>query len=120
MASFKYIANLDKSKNDYKPYFDLPENRKLFYDIIIRNTIFSDGAVVDVAIQYDEVLDFNKIIFQPKIVQIGDLDEYFGHKEIDGSKNPILINNSSIRPVLLTIIDKISINGVDFVEKITV
>ncbi len=120
MASFKYIANLNKSKNDYKQYFDLPENRKLFYDIIIRDTIFSDGEVIDVAIQYDEVLDFNKIIFQPKIVKIGDLSEYFGHKEIAGCKNPILINNSSIRPNILTIIDKITINGIDFAENITV
>ncbi len=120
MAAFKYISNLDVVKNDYKSYFELPENQKLFFDIVLRNVVFSDGEITDVAIQYEEVLDVDKIVFKPKIVLIDVLEEYFGHKEIDGYKNSILINNSHIKPSLLTIIDEIAINGIDFAEKIAV
>ena len=120
MAAFQYISKKSSFKNDYKQYFELPENQKLFYDIIIRNVVFSDGNIVDVAIQYEEALNVDRLAFKPKVVLIGGLDEYFGHKEIDGARNSILINNSMIKPCLLTIIDEISINGIDFVDKIAV
>ncbi len=120
MTSFLYIANLDIHKNDFKKYFDLPENKKLFYDVIIRNVIFSNNEIIDVAIQYNEVLVLNKICFEPIITKIGSLDEYFGHKEIEGNQNSILINNSSIKSEIETIIKSVSINGVDITEKIAV
>lgn len=68
-----------------KDYFKIPENTKSFYDIIIRNAkiIPEDEMIVDIAIQYEEVLNNEKIIFKPKIEVISNLDKYFGHKEYD-------------------------------------
>lgn len=68
-----------------KDYFKIPENTKSFYDIIIRNAkiIPEDEMIVDIAIQYEEVLNNEKLIFKPKIEVISNLDEYFGHKEYD-------------------------------------
>jgi hypothetical protein len=120
IASFIYIAKNDINSDNYQAYFDLPENQKLFFDIIIRNVSFCDGDIVDLAIQYEEVLIDKKLKFIPKVSMLGSLEEYFGHKEFDGGQNSILINNSSKRVVLLTIIDKISINGIDFSDKISV
>ena len=120
MTSFMCIANGDIQGENYQSYFDLPENQKLFFDIIIRNVARSEGELVDVAIQYEEVLIDEKLLFVPKVAKVGSLEEYFGHKEIDGGQNSILINNTDKITDSLTIINEISINGVDFADKIAV
>ncbi|WP_418636356.1 M14 family zinc carboxypeptidase [Winogradskyella sp.] len=69
----------------YKRYFDIPENAKCFYDIIIRDTKLKAGNtdLIDVAIQYEEVLVDKKLHFVPKIVKLEKLLNHFGHKEVD-------------------------------------
>ncbi len=104
----------------YQGYFKLPENQKLFYDVIIRNVIGKFNELMDVAIQYEEKLIEEEVRFLPKVVKVGDLTEFFGHKEIDGGGYPILINNSSKIVESLSIISQISINGENFVKKIEV
>jgi len=120
MTSFTCIASNSVNGKGYQPYFNLPENQKLFFDIIIRNVIGDEGELVDVAIQFEETLRDEELLFVPKIAKIGSLEEYFGHKEIDGDQNSIMINNVAKIPASLTIINEISINGVDFADKIAV
>lgn len=120
MTSFMCIANGGIEGDAYQPYFSLPENQKLFFDVIIRNVVRSEGELVDIAIQYEEVLKDETLLFVPKIAMVGSLEEYFGHKEIDGEQNSILINNTGKTLDLLSIINKITINGVDFADKIAV
>jgi len=84
MQSLYYIANTTISGEFFKPYFDIPMNEKLCFDIIIRNAkIDSDSETKDVAIQYQEILVEGKIHFKPIIESIRNLKEYFGHLEID-------------------------------------
>jgi len=120
MTSFIFIANSDIEGDGYQSYFSLPENQKLFFDVIIRNVVGSEEELVDVAIQYEETLVDEKLLFVPKVVKVGSLEEYFGHTEIDGGQNSILINNTNKITDLLTIISEISVNGVDFAGKIAV
>lgn len=77
---FTIVNNIDKHL-DYKDYFQIPSNQKLFYDWIIRG-LMVDGKVMDVAIQYEEKLVGQKIEFVPKLQQIGELSNYFGHREM--------------------------------------
>jgi len=120
ITSFVCIANGNIEGNNYQSYFNLPENQKLFFDIIIRNVVMTGDELVDIAIQYEETLKEEKLLFVPKVAKVGSLEEYFGHKEIDGGQNSILINNTDKISDSLTIINEISINGVDFVDKIAV
>jgi len=120
MAAFTAVSSKDLNGSAYQSYFNLPENQKLFFDVIIRNVVHNDGELIDVAIQYQETLQDKVVLFVPKVMRVGDLTEYFGHHEIDGKQNSILINNSDIITDSLKIINKISINGVDFAEKIAV
>ena len=120
MTSFLHIANGGVEEDGYQPYFSLPENQKLFFDIIIRNVARSDGELVDVAIQYEETLKDEELLFVPKVASVGSLEEYFGHKEIDGEQNSILINNTDKTLDSLSIINEISINGVNFADKIAI
>lgn len=71
----------------YEDYFNIPENGKCFYDIIIRNTKINetDETLVDIAIQYEEVLVEGKLHFKPKIENITKLSTKFGHKEIEAN-----------------------------------
>lgn len=120
IAAFEAIALNDFDGSSYQEYVKLPENQKLFFDIIIRNVIGGAGKTIDVAIQHEEVLDCGVVRFVPKISKVGDLSEFFGHKEIDGENNIILINKSGIIDDSLLIIDEISINEVDFARNIAV
>ncbi|MGB0974540.1 MAG: M14 family zinc carboxypeptidase [Flavobacteriaceae bacterium] len=120
LEAFTAIATTDFEGDDYQDYFKLPENRKLFFDVLIRNVKNSKEELVDIAIQYEEVLESSKVMFKPKIERIGDLSEYFGHHEIDGENNHILINNSNKIDETLSIIKELSINNVDFISKITI
>ena len=76
-------------------YLKIPKNEKLFYDIIIRNAKLKRGEVYqirDIAVQYEEKLDKNQIIFVPKIEKISDLSGFYGHKEIDANENLVFID----------------------------
>ncbi|MGJ8549458.1 M14 family zinc carboxypeptidase [Winogradskyella wichelsiae] len=75
---------------NYKSYFSIPENGKLFNDIIIRNVKRSDmGELVDVAIQYKEVLISSELRFVPVVDAITELSPKFGHKEIDANGSTV-------------------------------
>ncbi|MGV8812479.1 MAG: M14 family metallopeptidase [Gelidibacter sp.] len=80
-------------------YLKIPQNEKLFYDIIIRNAKLKRGVgyeILDVAIQYEEKLDRNQVTFIPKIEKISDLDLFFGHKEIDAHEQ-LVFNDVNVK-----------------------
>tara|TARA_B100000768_G_scaffold182063_1_gene209162 strand:- start:30387 stop:31553 length:1167 start_codon:yes stop_codon:yes gene_type:complete len=86
MSALDYVANNSVSGIDYKSYFDIPENDKLFYDVIVRKAQLSSHnpeIFNDIGIQYTEVLVSGSIVFKPKIVFVGDLKSKQGHFEID-------------------------------------
>lgn len=72
---------------DEQQYFLIPENNKLFLDVVIRNaqTIDSSLKLGDaVGILYTEKLKNKNIVLEPKIEISGDLSSYFGHKVYNG------------------------------------
>ena len=83
------IASGSYSKMDFLRYFDIPENQKLFYDVILRDVLFK-SELVDVAIQFKEVLSHNKVEFIPVIEKISPTLGFHAHREIQ-------CNNSAIR-----------------------
>ena len=90
VASEKYIDL------DFNDYFEIPENEKLFYDVILREAKLND-EIVDVAIQFKEVLKNNKIEFVPIIDKIAPNLPFYGHKEIAGAKRKVsLVGQKSI------------------------
>jgi len=92
ISSAYYIASETITGNLYDEYFEIPENEKLFYDIIIRDVILEEKNV-DIAIQYEEILEENVIKFLPKVVKIDNLKKFYGHREINGKKRSILNEN---------------------------
>ncbi|NAY91027.1 peptidase M14 [Muricauda sp. JGD-17] len=73
---------------DINEYFDIPENEKSFYDILIRNANRVNhnlDDVTDVGIQFKEVLENGAISFVPEIAAVENLDAFFGHRIIECS-----------------------------------
>ena len=73
LKALETISNEDISRNDYLSYQTIPENRKLFYDIVIRNA-YMKGKNVSIAIQFQEKLVDGKVNFIPKVEKIGKID----------------------------------------------
>lgn len=82
-----------------KLYFDIPKNHKLFYDIIIRDArLEKDGGhkILDIAIQYEEILHQGRILFIPKIEKISKLNGFFAHREIKAHEQLVRAENNKM------------------------
>ncbi|SDQ77491.1 M14 family zinc carboxypeptidase [Flagellimonas zhangzhouensis] len=80
------IADNQVNEFSTNDYFKIPENRKLFFDVVVWhankvNPKFKEG--VKVGIRFKEVLIDDKIEFIPEIAEKGTLEGYFGHKLIE-------------------------------------
>ena len=82
LQGLSFIASGDDYSN-YKPYFDIPNNDKKYYDIIYRNVKKSFGGLEDIAFQYGHVVKNDKLVFVEEEVSRGDLKAFMGYKEYD-------------------------------------
>jgi hypothetical protein len=64
--------------NDYEPYFRIPNNAKLFYDVIHRYS----NSKQDVAYQYKDEIINDQLVSKLNKVDKKDLKMKFGHNEI--------------------------------------
>ncbi len=89
--------------NKNSDYFNIPQNKIIFYDIMYKNVKINyenKEKITNFASQYKEVLFENSVIFQAIISEIGNLKEFHGHEEFDafgagfedseGNKMPII------------------------------
>ncbi len=81
------------TKVNYRAYFNIPENLKNYNDILLRNVCLGEKApCVSVAVQYEEVLEADKIKFIPRVDEIGSLKSRLGHLEVNFAGKEILKN----------------------------
>jgi hypothetical protein len=87
------ILKEDDFPINYKDYFLIPENKKNYYDYILRNVLLNDSIKpTSIAIQFTELLEKGTIKFIPKIIKIGALKNSYGHLEKDANNSKILVN----------------------------
>ncbi|MCT4629139.1 M14 metallopeptidase family protein [Winogradskyella sp.] len=100
------------TETKHEDYFAIPDNNKLFYDIIIRNARLSvdSNEVIDLGILYTEQLNNRKIEFIPKIEAISKLDDFFGHKEMDVN-GQLVLGEEGMEIVVGNEIDFVCINN---------
>ena len=111
------IISSDYRNKEIEGYQEIPENEKLYYDIIIKNAEVN-GAVKDVAIQYEESLRNNRLHWLPKVQGVGDFKNFFAHKTVN-AKNKILRINGVKNFENETYIEEISLNNEIFSMKLT-
>ncbi len=117
LTLFGFIT-VEKSKNVVDDYFLIPENEEKCKDVIIRNVQLADTEkITSLAIQYEEVLENDRIRLAPILDEIGDLRDFFGHKEVDAKGVKILMNsheNLSVGEKVSIIVSKNAINRIFF------
>lgn len=83
VTSLDYITSNEVNGGAFESYNNIPENEKLFFDIIIRNVSGYSDEMVDIAIQFKEILSNGKLDFKPIVEKIEKLEGFYGHKELD-------------------------------------
>jgi len=86
------IASETYKNEPLDAYYSLRENRKRYFDLIIRNARLkhTDSEIcVDIAINKNEHLDPHRrrLVHHAVIEDIGDLDGFHGYREIDAENN---------------------------------
>lgn len=80
------IASESINTFNQEQYFEIPENGKQFFDVLIKNPHELDNKydeLTQVGVLFKEVLKNNTINFEPYITEVGVLKKYFGHKMYD-------------------------------------
>ena len=86
LSSFIILSENDIVSNGIDNYLNISQNKVVFFDFMYKNVkINYDGIeiITNFVAQYKEELIDNKINFNAYIVQVGDLEGYFGHFEYD-------------------------------------
>ncbi|MFZ0597781.1 MAG: M14 metallopeptidase family protein, partial [Flavobacterium sp.] len=89
ISSFEIISENDLVDNRINDYLNISQNKVVFYDFMYKNIkINYDGIeiITNFVAQYKEELIENKIHFNAYIVEVGELENYFGHYEYDGKE----------------------------------
>lgn len=87
ISSFKLLSENDLVDNRINDYLNISQNKVVFYDFMYKNIkINYDGIeiITNFVAQYKEELIENEIQFNAYIVEVGELENYFGHYEYDG------------------------------------
>lgn len=87
ISSFKLLSENDLVDNRINDYLNISQNKAVFYDFMYKNIkINYDGIeiITNFVAQYKEELIENEIQFNAYIVEVGELENYFGHFEYDG------------------------------------
>lgn len=86
ILSFQLISENDLVDNRFGEYLNISQNNVVFYDFMYKNVkINYDGIeiITNFVAQYKEELIENKIHFNAYIVEVGELENYYGHYEYD-------------------------------------
>ena len=86
ISSFRLLSENDLVDNRINDYLNISQNKAVFYDFMYKNIkINYDGIeiITNFVAQYKEELIEDKIQFNAYIVEVGDLENYFGHYEYD-------------------------------------
>ncbi|CAD0008815.1 M14 family metallopeptidase [Flavobacterium salmonis] len=86
IAGFKVLFENDIVNNRIVDYLNISQNKVVFYDFMYKNIkINYDGIeiITNFVAQYKEELIDSKIQFNAYIVEVGELENYFGHYVYD-------------------------------------
>ena len=83
-----FLNENDIVRSEIDDYLKISQNNVGFYDFVYKNVKInydSTEKIINFAAQFKEVLNNGKVAFEAEIVQIDNLENYFGHVEIDAN-----------------------------------
>lgn len=116
LSGIQYINENDIVLNKIQKYLHIPQNKVVFYDFVCKNVKINYDNLeksINFALQYKEVLSGSEIIFEAYVVQINDLENYYGHFEFYAN-NQLYHDNFKNIPLVGQIADFSIENGISF------
>lgn len=91
ISGIRFLYENDIVDNKTDDYLKIMQNKVVFYDFVYKNVkINYDGneKIINFAAQFKEILNNEKVTFEAAISQVENLENYFGHIEIDAKGEP--------------------------------
>ena len=86
VSSLTNVNENDVVSKVIKEYLNIPQNKVVFYDFVYKNVKInyeSTKKSINFAAQYKEELKDGKISFNSYVAKIDNLEDYYGHCELD-------------------------------------
>ncbi|MEO5777726.1 MAG: M14 metallopeptidase family protein [Flavobacterium sp.] len=102
VSGIKFLNENDIVRNEIDDYLKISQNKVVFYDFVYKNVKINydnNEKIINFAAQFKEVLNHGKVSLEAEIAQIDNLENYFGHIEID-AKGETYNDGESNFPVL--------------------
>ncbi len=111
LSSLETIADNSLTKEKRDAYYDIPENGKWLYDLVVRNASVRQSGktfTTDLGINRNEVSYSNatKFFYYSKIEDFGDLHPQYGSEEIDATG--LTLEKGKVYPTALKNISAVS------------
>ena len=94
IALFDLDTASQNNSLDYKEYFTIPENQKIYKDVVLYNVrVDGENNLQTISFQYKEKLLHQKIEFELYFDSMGVNIDVFGHQHFDLNGGKILVNS---------------------------
>ena len=94
IALFDLDTASQNNSLDYKEYFTIPENQKIYKDVVLYNVrVDGEDNLQTISFQYKEKLAHQKIEFELYFDSMQEKNNVFGHQHFDLQGGRILVNS---------------------------
>ncbi len=94
IALFDLDAAYQNKDVDYKEYFNIPENQKIYKDVVLYNVrVDGEDTLQTISFQYKEIIHDQNIVFELYFDAIEVDKDVFGHQYFDLQGGKVLVNS---------------------------
>ena len=94
IALFDLDAAFQNKDVDYKEYFNIPENQKIYKDVVLYNVrVDGEDTLQTISFQYKEIIHDQNIVFELYFDAIEVDKDVFGHQYFDLQGGKVLVNS---------------------------
>ena len=109
IALFDLDTAFQNKDVDYKEYFNIPENQKIYKDVVLYNVrVDGEDTLQTISFQYKEIIQDQNIVFELYFDAVEEDKDVFGHQYFDLQGGKVLVNshqNIVINKKISTIFD---------------
>jgi hypothetical protein len=94
IALFDLDAASQNNSVDYKEYFNIPENQKIYKDVVLYNVrVDGEDTLQTISFQYKEIIHDQNIVFELYFDAVEVDKDVFGHQYFDLQGGKVLVNS---------------------------
>ena len=94
IALFDLDTAFQNKDVDYKEYFNIPENQKIYKDVVLYNVrVDGEDTLQTISFQYKEIIHDQNIVFELYFDAVEEDKDVFGHQYFDLQGGKVLVNS---------------------------